>query len=190
MSTALSGALSPDNALVIPLRMTAVALVLPVLIATAGCGLLSTAASGSRITMTSESMKPTIEMGEHLTVRRTADDYVPRLGEVIAFIPDGWSGITPNAMHVSRVIGVPGSTVACCDSQGRLQVNGKALDEPYVAALPASQLQFSVQVPPGRLWVMSDNRHIALDSRAHRADPGQGTIAVSDVSGVVSPPSQ
>ncbi|MGW6501306.1 signal peptidase I [Nonomuraea angiospora] len=174
----------------IPLRMVAVALVFPALIATAGCGLLSTAVGEFRITMTSESMKPTIEMGADLTVRRTDDYYVPRLGEVIAFIPGDWSGITPDAMHVSRVIGVPGSTVVCCDSQGRLQVDDKALDEPYVAALPASHLQFSVQVPPGRLWVMSDNRHIALDSRAHRADPGQGTIAVSDVSGVVSPPSQ
>ncbi|MEV4290438.1 signal peptidase I [Nonomuraea bangladeshensis] len=173
----------------IPLRTAAVALVFPVLIATAGCGLLRTVAGEFRMTMPSESMKPTIEMGASLTVRRTADDYVPRLGDVIAFIPDDWRGITPDALHVSRVIGVPGSTVICCDSQGRLQVNGRALDEPYVAGPPASYVKFSVQVPPGRLWVMSDNRHIALDSRAHRADPGQGTIAVSGVSGVVSPPS-
>lgn len=102
------------------------ALVFPVLIATTGCGLLSTVTGGFRISMPSESMEPTIEMGAHLTVRQTADDHVPRLGEVIAFIPDDWRDITPGALHVSRVIGVPGSTVACCDSQGRLQVNGKA----------------------------------------------------------------
>ncbi|MFC7584640.1 signal peptidase I [Nonomuraea antimicrobica] len=126
--------------------------------------------------------------GARLTVRRAVGGYVPRPGDVVVFTPADWTGITPDAGHVSRVIGVPGSTVVCCDSQGRLEVNGKALDEPYLALPPASHVPFSVLVPAGRLWMMSDNRHVALDSRAHRGDPGEGTVAVSDVDGQVSLP--
>src|ERR1041384_8309470 len=33
---------------------------------------------------------------------------------------------------IKRVIGLPGDKVACCDEQGRIPVNGKAVDEPYV----------------------------------------------------------
>ena len=33
------------------------------------------------------------------------------------------------SLHVRLVIGLPGDRVACCDSQGRMTVNGKALDE-------------------------------------------------------------
>ncbi|MGW0801480.1 signal peptidase I [Nonomuraea sp. NPDC002799] len=153
-----------------------------------GCGLLATAAGEFTRTMNSEPMEPTIEQGARFSARRTAGDYIPRLGDVVVFeTPHGWTGMTPDTLHVSRVIGVPGSTVTCCDAQGRLQVNGAALDERYLAAPPASYVRFTIKVPPGRLWVMSDNRHIALDSRSHQADPGQGTIATSDVSGVVDP---
>ncbi|MEU6716419.1 signal peptidase I [Nonomuraea sp. NPDC046802] len=167
----------------------AVLLLLPVLAATAGCGLLSSAVNDFAVSATTKSMEPTIKSGTRLSMRRTGDDYVPRLGDVVVFeAPDGWTDSQSEALRLSRVIGLPGSTVMCCDAQGRLQVNGKALHEPYIAAPPASHLRFEVRVPSGRLWVMGDNRHIALDSRAHRADPGEGTIAVSDVSGVMIPP--
>ncbi len=33
---------------------------------------------------------------------------------------------------VKRVVAVGGDTVACCDAQGRLTVNGRAVDEPYL----------------------------------------------------------
>ncbi|MFF4196693.1 signal peptidase I [Nonomuraea sp. NPDC001831] len=139
-----------------------------------------------KISVSSKSMEPTIMQGARLPVRRTDGDYSPRLGDVVVYrTPQGWTGITPDVLLVSRVIGVPGSTVKCCDPAGRLQVDGKALDEPYLAAPPASHRRFDVQVPPGRLWVMSDNRHIALDSRAYPTAPGGGTISVSDVNGVV-----
>ncbi|MFG6194490.1 hypothetical protein [Nonomuraea sp. JJY05] len=62
--------------------------------------------------------------------------------------------------------------------------------DPHGADEPHRRLRLRLRLADstGRLWVMSDNRHIALDSRAHRADPGKGTIAVYDVSGVVSQP--
>ena len=49
-------------------------------------------------------------------------------------------------------------------------------------------------VPPGRLWVMGDNRFYSDDSRDHQGDPGGGTIPESAVIGrafiIIWPPSR
>ena len=99
--------------------------------------------------------------------------------------------------YIKRVIGLPGDRVAC-RTNGRVTVNGVALDEtPYLfpGARP-SETSFSVIVPPGRLWVMGDNRAISDDSRAHLlADfPDEGTVPESEVAGraflIIWPPSQ
>jgi signal peptidase I len=37
-----------------------------------------------------------------------------------------------STVFVKRVIGLPGDHVACCDSGGRVTVNGKPLDESYL----------------------------------------------------------
>ncbi len=56
-------------------------------------------------------------------------------------------------------------------------VNGKALDEPYVApGNPPSQIRFDVRVPQGRIWVMGDHRSDSADSRYHMDQPGGGTV--------------
>jgi signal peptidase I len=96
--------------------------------------------------------------------------------------------------YIKRVIGVPGDHVACCNAQGQVTVNGVALHErPYLfpGASP-SQIHFSINVPPGRLWVMGDNRLVSDDSRLHTADPGGGTIPENKVIGrafmIVWPP--
>lgn len=85
---------------------------------------------------------------------------------------------------VKRVIGLPGDTVACCDASQRVTVNGTPIDEPYLhpGAVP-SEVDFSVTVPAGSLWVMGDNRQNSLDSRAHRDQPGRGFVPIDDVVG-------
>jgi len=86
---------------------------------------------------------------------------------------------------IKRVIGIPGDRVACCDAQGRLTVNGVPLTEQsylYPGSAP-SQMRFNIVVPPGRLWVMGDNRLFSEDSRAHMGDPGGGTVPESAVIG-------
>lgn len=86
---------------------------------------------------------------------------------------------------IKRVIGLPGDTVACCDAQGRLTVNGVSIDEPYLAPRSdPSEIEFSVVVPEDRLWVMGDNRQNSQDSRYHQGDEGGGSIPMDDVVGV------
>jgi signal peptidase I len=169
---------------VIPTRLRALSLAL-LLLPVSGCGLVEVARGGFTVSISSESMEPTLKKGAHLSVRPIGDR-VPRTGDIVVFrTPEGWTGTTAGAERVGRVIGIPESTVTCCDADGRLELNGQPLDEPYIARPPASDVTFDVRVPPGRLWIMNDNRHVALDSRAHQGAPGNGTIEVTDVVGVI-----
>jgi signal peptidase I len=74
---------------------------------------------------------------------------------------------------IKRVIGVGGDTVACCDVRGRVTVNGKPLDEPYVFEdNDLDQRRFGpVTVPKGQLWLMGDHRSDSSDSRSHGPVP-------------------
>jgi signal peptidase I len=87
---------------------------------------------------------------------------------------------------IKRVIAVGGQTVQCCDSQGRVTVDARPLDEPYayVSDPDFTSTPFGpVTVPDGRLWVMGDHRDQSADSRAHITDTDHGTISVDDVIG-------
>jgi signal peptidase I len=91
----------------------------------------------------------------------------------------------PGTDYIKRVIGIPGDHVVCCDAQGRVTVNGVPLNEQsyiYPGAAP-SAIKFNITVPPGRLWVMGDNRADSDDSRYRMGDPGMGTIPESAVVG-------
>jgi signal peptidase I len=107
---------------------------------------------------------------------------------VVRFLDDARSlvGIAgPGTDYVKRVIGVPGDHVVCCNAEGQVTVNGVALSEEsyiYPGAAP-SQIRFNITVPPGRLWVMGDNRADSDDSRYRSSDPGSGTIPESAVVG-------
>jgi signal peptidase I len=99
---------------------------------------------------------------------------------------------------IKRVIGLPGDHVVCCDGQGRITVNGKALDESAYLYRDAdgvqvapSEVKFDVTVPAGHIWVMGDHRDASADSRCHLQDIGldgvKGGAAFVPESDVVGP---
>ena len=97
-------------------------------------------------------------------------------------------GLYPTGGHlVKRVIGIGGDHVACCDTKGRVTVNGVPLNEKdYLnTGVAPSDRPFNVTVPLGRLWVMGDNRSNSEDSRFHQELPGGGTVPEKDVVGKV-----
>ena len=91
----------------------------------------------------------------------------------------------PDTDYVKRVIGIPGDHVVCCNANGQVTVNGVPLSESsfiYPGDAP-SELRFNITVPPGRVWVMGDNRGDSDDSRYRSNDPGNGTVPESAVVG-------
>jgi signal peptidase I len=125
---------------------------------------------------------------------------VPTNGNILDQFFSGFASMFgfghPGDILIKRVIGIPGDHVVCCDSEGRVTVNGVPLNEQsylYPGSAP-SLTRFNIVVPPGRLWVMGDNRYLSVDSRDHQGDPGGGTIPESAVIGrafvIVWPPSR
>lgn len=84
---------------------------------------------------------------------------------------------------VKRVIGLGGDRVQCCDAEGRILVNGIALDEPYIIG-PTTQVLFDIVVPPDSMFVMGDNRGNSRDSRFH-LEQASGSVPVGNVVGRV-----
>lgn len=85
---------------------------------------------------------------------------------------------------IKRVIGVGGDRVVCCSKDGKLEVNGVAVDEPYIypGDVP-SDTEFDVTVPKGFVWVMGDHRGASSDSRFHTDDPNKGMVPLDKVTG-------
>ena len=152
----------------------------------------------------SGSMENTLLPGDRILVNKMVYRFrsIER-GDIVVFSGSGswdpptpapslWDRVTglvgiagPGTDYVKRVIGVPGDHVVCCNAAGQVTVNGVALSESsyvYPGAAP-SQIRFNITVPPGRLWVMGDNRADSDDSRYRVGDPGGGTIPESAVVG-------
>lgn len=122
------------------------------------------------------SMTPTLNPGDTVLASKVSGGSVGR-GDIVVFHEPLWG---PDSL-VKRVVAVGGDTVACCDVQQRLTVNGKPIDEPYLQKQLASlPINFSTKVPPGRLFLLGDDRGNSLDSRSHLGI-ASGTVAATDV---------
>jgi signal peptidase I len=171
---------------------------------------------GQMFIIPSQSMESTLLVGDRVVVQKITQFH---RGDVVVFAdPGGWLsdaevkaqtpvekvlefiGVpTANATGhlIKRVIGMPGDRVKCCDSRGRLSVNGYALDEtsylytdPDGTQVAPSEVKFEVVVPKDRIFVMGDHRDLSADSRCHLSDvstEGRGQIAFVPVKLVVGP---
>ncbi|MGW5769638.1 signal peptidase I [Streptomyces longwoodensis] len=130
-------------------------------------------------TVPTSSMSPTINAGARVLAQRIDGGEVRR-GDVVVFHDKSW---VTNADVVKRVVAVGGDTVACC-TNGKLTVNGKQIDEPYLPEGSLAEITDfpTVKVPAGRLFLLGDERQGSLDSTAHLSDAAQGTVARSAVS--------
>lgn len=133
----------------------------------------------------SGSMKPTLQIGDHILVNKflygvkfrvpfTALNYTliplgePQRQDVIVFIYP----VDPQKDFIKRVIGLPGDTVQIADK--KVFINQKPLEDPYgvhsdqnvisILEQPRDNLG-PIRVPPGKLFVMGDNRDESYDSR-------------------------
>jgi signal peptidase I len=134
----------------------------------------------------SEAMDPSLRVGQHVlvAVRVPGLTKVRRGDVVLVRAPSSWVP-NPGTLLLKRVVGLPGETVACCDPQGRITVDGRPLDEPYLARdVAPSEVGFSHDVAPGGLFLVGDARSISADSRQHLA-PGEADVPVDDVVAVV-----
>ena len=159
----------------------------------------------------SGSMLETLQINDRIIVNVLVPEVIPvQHGDIVVFKdPGGWLGVAPtqhkeplqefsdfvlgtfgitapdSAEHlVKRVIGLPGDVVTCCNADGQLLVNGQAIDEVYIrAGANPSDIEFSVTVPEGHLWVMGDNRGNSTDSRYHQDLPTGGFVSLDVVVG-------
>ena len=102
------------------------------------------------------SMSPTLNDGQILIVNKMAEI---ETGDIIVFYYN-------NKVIVRRVVATGNSQVTI-DVFGTVSVNGKSLEEPYVAdkTLGQCNLDFPFIVPAKSSCVLGDNRDVAMDSR-------------------------
>ncbi|MEU6069896.1 signal peptidase I [Streptomyces sp. NPDC047082] len=132
----------------------------------------------------SGSMEQGLRIGDRVLVNKLAYRFgaEPRRGDVVVFDGTGYFG---DADYIKRVVGVGGDHVVCCDKEGRIEVNGRSVDETafLYPGDRASAVSFDVDVPDGTLFVLGDHRSDSSDSRDHLGSPGGGMIPVGDVIG-------
>lgn len=114
-------------------------------------------AVSARIRVDGSSMEPTLHNGEFVIVNKLAYKFgAPKVGDVIVFhYPRN-----PDQEYIKRVIGLPGDHVQIVN--GQVLVNGQLLQEPYTAASPNYQSEWTV--PEATLFVLGDNRNNSSDS--------------------------
>ncbi|MBI1737938.1 MAG: signal peptidase I [Acidobacteria bacterium] len=115
------------------------------------------------------SMSPLLTDQERIFINKFVYRFEPiQRGDVVVF----WYPMDRSKSFIKRVIALSGDTVEI--QQGRVLVNGKELDEPYVPAPFADRSSLGpTHIPEGSFFVLGDHRNSSNDSRVFGAVPGQ-----------------
>jgi signal peptidase I len=117
----------------------------------------------------SESMVPTIEIGDRFLVEKVSY-YLrsPSRGDIVVFKPTTEAKRLAGQQNVrlddfiKRIIGLPGDIVAVHD--GKVFINGKILDEPYIDDSRRPIYEYGPRkVPTDHYLVLGDNRNRSWD---------------------------
>lgn len=129
-------------------------------------------AVSARVRVDGFSMNPTLQNGEYILVNRLAyKTGQPERGDIIVFSFPADEGQD----LIKRVIGLPGETVTISD--GTVAINGRKLQEPYIAQDPLYYGEWTV--PEGYLYVLGDNRNDSRDSHQWGLLPVENVIGKS-----------
>lgn len=121
------------------------------------------------------SMEPTLHHGQRLLVNKFLFHFTsPQPGDIIVFRYPA----NPREDFIKRVIGIGGDTIGI--TEGKVTVNGQILNETYLAE--PTYGNHMVQVPPGKIFVLGDNRNNSRDSRY----PDVGMLTPRDIIGKAS----
>lgn len=129
----------------------------------------------------SDSMLPTLEVGDRLIVEKISYHFhPPAKGDIIVFEPPEplqtqleLQGYGKDQAFIKRTIGEPGQQVSV--KNGKVYINQKPLDEQYIAEPPNYQWG-PKEVPENQLFVMGDNRNNSNDSHIWGFLPKQNVI--------------
>ena len=118
-----------------------------------------------------QSMEPNLHTDQRLVIEKLSYRWHgPQRGDVVVLHDPGGS---PELL-IKRVVGLPGERVTIAD--GRVYIDGVALDEPYLTQ-PTQGSGRSWVVQPLHIFVMGDNRSASRDSRIF------GTVPLDQIVG-------
>lgn len=125
----------------------------------------------------SDSMLPTLEMGDRLVVEKIFSRFHPPVtGDIIVFDPPQKLqvlGYAKDQAFIKRVIGEPSQIVAIAHRQ--VYLNAEPLQENYIVEPPAYEWG-PERVPEHEFFVMGDNRNDSNDSHVWGFLPRENII--------------
>ncbi len=111
-----------------------------------------------KIVVPTQSMSPTVEVGNQLFVTKFYNTSNIKRGDVLVFNSDEL-----HELLLKRVIGLPGDNVEI-KKDGAVYVNGEKIKEDYVK-YPGGKTNMSFNVPEGKFLMLGDNRANSDDAR-------------------------
>lgn len=109
-----------------------------------------------KVKIPSESMVPTLNVGDRLFVTRVYKPENLKRGDIVVFRSE-----EKDEDMIKRLIGLPGDKIVIND--GIVTVNGETLEENYIGTSDNYSGEFTV--PEGKYFFLGDNRYWSLDSR-------------------------